>query len=50
MKFFEVFNSWIIEINFFYLRYICNLKTAEDDSEVDRWLEWESVQLQVSVT
>lgn len=27
-------------------RYISNLKKVEDDPEVDRWLEWESSQLQ----
>jgi hypothetical protein len=28
-------------------RYISNLRTVEDDPDVDKWLEWESTQLQV---
>lgn len=32
---------------FIFYRYILNKKSDEDDPNIDRWLEWESVQLQV---
>ena len=38
------------KINYWYYRYIINLKSVEDDPHIDRWLEWDSVQLQVKST
>lgn len=45
----KIFIKYYLFINYliFNFRYILNKKSEETDADVDKWLEWESSQLQV---